>query len=157
MCRKPFVTIRPQSAPRALEHGVRGDGRAVEDRVEVGQADVCALGREADAVDHADRLVERRGRRLREPDLLAVAVVEDDVGEGPAYVHSEPVGHAVSFPTSTLRRYFSTRTSQVRAWPSKFSIRHWRAQISPIITLASSSHSWKVTVLRNFPTHRPPV
>ena len=31
----------------------------------------------------------------------------------------------------------STRTSQLRAWPSKFSIRHWRAQISPIIALAA--------------------
>ena len=141
----------------ALQDGVRGDRGAVEDRVEVGKADARALGGEADPLDHADGLVQRRARRLRQPDALGVAVVEDDVRERPADVHAEAIGHAVSFAASTGSRYLSTRTSQLRAWPSKFSIRHWRAQISPIIALASSSHSWKVTVLRNFPTHRPPV
>ena len=39
----------PHERAAPLEHRVRGDGRAVQHRVEVGQADVCALGREADA------------------------------------------------------------------------------------------------------------
>ena len=77
--------------------------------------DARAVRREPDALDHADGLVAGRARRLRQPDALAVAVVEDDIGERAADVHPEPVGHAVAFPASTGRVYFSTRRSQVRA------------------------------------------
>ena len=49
--------MRPHERSAALEHGVRGDRRAVQDRVEVGKADARAVGGEADALDHADGLV----------------------------------------------------------------------------------------------------
>ena len=110
--------------PAALEDGVGGDGRAVEDRVEIGKADARAVGDEADPVDHADRLVERRARRLRQPDPLGRAVVKNDVRERAADVDSEAVRHAISLASAAASRYFSTRTSQLRAWPSKFSTRH---------------------------------
>ena len=154
---EPTRDDQADEGPSPLEHRVRRDGRAVENRPELGKRDVRPCRCEPDALDHPDRLVVGRARRLREPDPLIGAVVENDVREGPADIDSDPVGHTLSLARRAASRYFSTLTSQLRAWPSKFSIRHWRAQISPIMALAASSHSWKVTVLRNFPTQSPPV
>ena len=157
MCRNPRVTIRPTSAPRRSSTAFVATVVPWRMASSSGRPTSARVRGEPDALDHADRLVLRRARRLREPDALAVAVVEDDVRERPAHVDAEAIRHAVSLARRTAARYFSTRTSQLRAWPSKFSIRHWRAQISPIMALAASSHSWKVTVLRNLPTQSPPV
>ena len=153
---EPLGDDQADERAAALEDSIGRDGRAVEDGVEIAKADVRTCRCEADAFDHADGLVLGRARRLRQPDALPRAVVQHDIRKGPADVDAEPVRHPAPCVTAGSR-YFATRTSQDLAWPSKFSIRDWRAQISPIATLASSSHSWKVTVFRNLPTHSPPV
>ena len=89
----------------------------------LGQADLCSRRREADALDHADRLVVRRARRLREPYTLAPTVVQDDVRERAADIDPEAIRHDCSVLTRVGWRYLATRRSQLRAWPSKFSIR----------------------------------
>ena len=120
---KPARHDQPDERAATLEDRVRRHGRAVEDRVEVGQADARAVGGKADPLDDADGLVFRCARGLRDPHLPAGAVVQDDVGERPADVDAEAVAHPAS-TASARSRYFSTRTSQVRACASKFSIRH---------------------------------
>lgn len=53
--------------------------------------------------------------------------------------------------------YRRTRRSACSLCPAKFSIAQSREQYSPIIAVASGLTSWYVQVLRNLPTHSPPV
>ena len=114
---------QPDERTAPLEHGVRGNGRAVQDRIELGELDARAPRCDPDAFDHAAGLVLRRARRLREPDPLTLAVVQQHVGERASDVDPEAIGHGSFRPATTGRAYFATRTSQLRACPSKFSMR----------------------------------
>ena len=96
-------------------------------------------------------LVLRRTRRLRQPDALLRAVVEDDVGERTADIDAEPIAHAVSF-ARTVWRYFSTRRSHdpgmaleaLDAGLTSGELGDHRARRLVV-------HSWYVTVFRYLP------
>ena len=95
MCRNPCVTIEPDERAAALEHGVRRDRRAVQDRVELGQADAprASAARRMPSITPTDWSCGVLGVFASQT-RWSVAVVEDDVRERPADVDAEPVGHA---------------------------------------------------------------
>ena len=79
-----------------LEHGVRRDGRAVEDVPEVADADPRLLADPAHADEDALGGIMGRRRRLDAELRAAVALGhEEEVGEGAADVDPQPVGHVV--------------------------------------------------------------
>ena len=95
MCRKPSRDDQADEGAAPLEHGVRGDGRAVQDRVELGEARRPPAPRRArmpsiTPTDWSSGVLGVFASQTRWP----LAVVEEDVRERPADVDSEAVGHA---------------------------------------------------------------
>ena len=93
--REPLRRDQPDAGALRLEHGVRRDGRAVEDVAHVADRDAGLLADPADADEHALRRVGRSRRRLH-PELRARPFVtdEEEVGERPSHVDSEPECHS---------------------------------------------------------------
>ncbi len=85
---------QPDAGSLRLENGVRRDGRAMEDVLDLRDLDARLVADPPDAVQHALRGV--RGRRRRLDTVLPAAVPvahEEQVGERAADVHSQPVRH----------------------------------------------------------------
>ena len=80
--------------PLRLEHGVRRDGRPVEDVLQLADADAGLLADPADAGEHALGGIMGRRRRLDAELGAAVALGhEEEVGESAADVDPQPVRH----------------------------------------------------------------
>ena len=92
--RNPAVVISPVVRQLELQQCVQYDGRAVDERVDVGEAlAVAALAEDAaDAGEDAPLEVVRRRRRLVHVQL-ALLVEQDQIGERAPDVGGEPVGH----------------------------------------------------------------
>ncbi len=92
---------RDQADPGALrlEHRVRRHRRPVQDVAEVADRDARLLADPAHADEHALRGIRRGGRRLHTV-LRAGTVVPDqeEVGERPPHVDSEPECHPLLRP-----------------------------------------------------------
>ena len=91
MSRKPRVVIMPDLGALALDHHIGGDRRAVQDHVDVAGRDARAPADLDNALNHANRLVRRRGRDLVHEDLLAdpgCGLFKDDIRERPSDIHS---------------------------------------------------------------------
>ena len=96
MCLKPSVTMSPTRAPRRSSTALVATVVPWRIASSSRELDLRLGDGELDALDDADRLVVRRAGRLCEPDALPVAVMEEDVGERPADVDPEAVGHVPS-------------------------------------------------------------
>ncbi len=85
----------PRAAP--LEDRVGADRRAVQQRRQLRRLGARHRADLLDALEDRHRRVLRRGCQLVDVDPLALLVVEDQVGERPADVHSEvPLAHQAS-------------------------------------------------------------
>ena len=73
----------------ALQHGVGGDGGAVQQVADVGQGEAVARGRLLDAGHQPERGVLRRGRRLEAGDGAGARIEDLQIGEGPADVDGD--------------------------------------------------------------------
>ena len=65
-------------------------GGAVQDRREIVGRHAGDAADDADPIEHADRLVVRSARHLRQPQLTRFGVVQQEVGERSADVDPEP-------------------------------------------------------------------
>ncbi len=97
-------------------------------RLELGDRRLQLVLRAGEQGHRGARLGQRRGGGAAE---AAAAAGDEGVAAGERRRLGRRAHRTESAPAS-----FSTRTSQLRAWPSKPSTRHWRAQISPIRTHA---------------------
>ena len=90
---------QPHAGALRLEHGVRGDGRPVQDVADVPDVDPRFLADAAHPVEDAFRGV-CGSRRCLHPELPASVAIADEkeVGEGAPYVDSEPVRHRCLSP-----------------------------------------------------------
>ena len=96
--------------PGALEHGVDGDGRAVQEEARVGEARAGLVHAVRDAVDQA-----ARGReRLAEQELPARFVEGGDIGEGTADVGGK-TGAGGQAPDSITRWKHESETTRGRS------------------------------------------
>ena len=71
------------------QRNVGGDGRAVQEVVDLRQLHAGLLAEAVDALDHAASRIVGRGRDLVDGDLAGFLVYEDQVGEGAADVYSD--------------------------------------------------------------------
>ena len=95
---------QPDARALRLEHRVRRDGRAVEDVLELADADARLVADPADAREDALGRVVRRRRRLDAELGAAVALGhEEEVGERAADVDPQPVRH-IARPFCRARR-----------------------------------------------------
>ena len=85
---------QPDARPLGLEHGVRRDGRAVKDVLQLVDADARLVADPPNAGEHALRRIVGRRRRLDAELRAAVALrYEEEVGERAADVNPQPVRH----------------------------------------------------------------
>ena len=95
---KPLGRDQADARALRLEHRVRRHGGAVEDVLELADADAGLVADPADAGEHALGGIVGRRRRLDAELGAAVALGhEEEVGEGTADVDPQPVRHVVSF------------------------------------------------------------
>ena len=93
---KPCGGDEADARALGLEHGVRRDGRAVDEVAQVAGRDAGLRADALDAGQHAVGRVAGRRRRLHAPLPGAVVVDEEQVGERPSHVHSQAIGHGCS-------------------------------------------------------------
>ena len=85
------------------ERDVGGDGRAVQEVVDLRQLDTGLLAEAIDALDHAACRIVGGGRNLVDGDLAGFLVHEDQVGEGAPDVYSDAL-HGCCSPASRCRK-----------------------------------------------------
>ena len=84
---------QPDACALRLEQRVRRHRRSVHDVAQLLRRDAALLADAANADEHALGRVARRGRGLDAVEVPRLVVYEEQVGEGAADVHSEPVRH----------------------------------------------------------------
>ena len=77
----------------ALQERVRRDGRPMDEELDVGGGPPGSADDLDDPLLHADRLVGRRGRGLREREAVGGRIEQHEVGERPSDVHPETQAH----------------------------------------------------------------
>ena len=106
----------PDLGALALDHHIRGYGRAVQDHVDVARRDARAPADLDNALNHANRLIRRRGRDLVHKDLLTgprYGLFEHNVRERSPYIHSNS-DHLHALQVQVAR----TSTSKGKSIPS---------------------------------------
>jgi hypothetical protein len=86
---------QPDARPFGLEESVRRNRRPMHDVLEVTRRYTAHLADPRHAVEHALRRVRGRRRRLDAVQIAALVVHEQQVGECPPDVDSEPVGQSL--------------------------------------------------------------
>ena len=95
MSRKPFRRQHPDLGPAVREDDVRGDGRPVEEVVDLAERHPCLGAQLLDALDDGARRIVGSGGNLVDRDLSGFLVDEDHVGERAADVDADAL-HALS-------------------------------------------------------------
>ena len=75
----------------ALDQGVGDEGGAMDHVADVGQREPSGVQQFAEALESADRGIVRRGQALVEPDLVALRIQQDEIGESAADVETDTV------------------------------------------------------------------
>src|SRR2546423_823046 len=88
-----IVTGKSGWGPIRVEQGVRGLCRAVHDVTQLLRRNAALVADAPQGDEHALRGVAGRRRRLRPVQAARFVADEEQVGEGAAHVHSEPVRH----------------------------------------------------------------
>ena len=91
--RPPLGDDQPNPGAVALEHGIRRDRGAVQDRCELASRHSRGVADLADALEDADRLILWRRRRLRHPEATRLGVLEEKIRERAADVDTDAKSH----------------------------------------------------------------
>ena len=123
---EPVGDQQPDGSALVLQHGVGGDGGAVEDVDHLGRVDAAGGEDLGEAGHETDGRVFGGGRGLEDPLRVGFQVAEDYVGEGAADIDGYGVGsHVVPLPNVITELFLvplqSRRSRMVRLSLHEFS------------------------------------
>ena len=100
---KPLGGQKPDRNAAALNDGVRHEGGAVDDLVDLIERDAGLAGQFAEAVERGERGIVRRRQALVERDAAALAVIEHEVGERAADIEADAIVRHLAIPPAHRR------------------------------------------------------